>query len=129
MSITLNVEATYDYYLGAEHPQSITFVGPERATLAEAEADLALLPKGANFRLHTLGSSFGPDANFRVDARTSLRSTKVTGGVNETGLKRVRATFRAADKQGIILDFGYRCSNAYQTRAAFEAGLAAQAAR
>jgi hypothetical protein len=117
------VSATYSTRDGA--PQSFDLFGAF-ATEAERDEWLARFPKSAKVRPGTLSThagQYGQPGFVRLVLPTISATVKLTGdgvnrGVNETGLRRVRAILKVAGLRWRGSD-----SNAYGTRAEFEEAI------
>jgi hypothetical protein len=93
------------------------------ATLAEAEAVVALFPKSSRLRAVTLrGDKNGATA--LVDGVINLAPNGTNGERNETGEKRYHTIMARAAKVGVTVEYVVSCGNAYPSREAFEAELA-----
>jgi hypothetical protein len=134
----LRAYALFNTWTGEQAPQSYEVRTQYRATRAEAEADAAAYPKGARLRVISFNGGYGAtgEQNWTVyyaGVRIELAANGTNGGINETGVKRLHQIERAAAKLGqdIVWDpalNGGSPRNAYHTREALAAGLAAQAA-
>jgi hypothetical protein len=103
--------------------------GTERATRAEAEADLDFFPKGAKFTVvHSTGRVVGTEwvrgDRFWIEADGWLKPNKATGAKNETAIKRYRTVVRNAECMAIAWDTT-SYGAVFASRDEFEAWLAA----
>lgn len=126
---TFEIHASFEYYKGSDFPQWFEFSTPLRATMAEAEADVAQFPKSSKLKAYELRDYTTGKLRYYARISIKLRTDGTNGGVNETGIKRMRAIYRVLDKQALPVQLRTDGANYYQSREAFEAGLAAQAAR
>lgn len=94
---------------------------------AQAIEFAAKFPKAirvSGFAAHSAGGIRGM---VRVDF--DFTPSKSAGAKNEASLKRIRKFFTACAAMGVGFEYRVRASNAYETREAFEAALAAEEVR
>lgn len=102
----LQVSAAHDFHTGV--PSHVDFYAIFRSD-ADRDAFLARFPKSYGLRASTLSSSDGPNSTPDrrwvtyplVTGHARLLADKVNGGVNETGLARVRKVIERAERDGI----------------------------
>lgn len=81
----------------------------------DADATVALFPKSVGLKATTLRSRDGVFPF--VNGHAQLLANGANGGINETGLRRLRAALKAADKAGIEVEYDAAVGNAYATLA------------
>lgn len=122
---TLRMDAFYNMASGnqgdwihqTDKPTHATF-GASFATVEEAEALVALFPKGAGLRTNQYGG---------VYLHVTLKANGINGGINEAGVKRIRRILSSAAKNGVTIDYhGEGRGNFYPTLDTFLAVLDTQ---
>lgn len=110
----------------ATNPQGFEFTSPAFDTEAERDAWASQFPKGCNLKPQTVSSfTTAPYTTFtyyRSAAHANLAANKANGGVNESGVKRLKAILRACDKLGIEVTYVTPFTNSF---ADLDAALAA----
>jgi hypothetical protein len=120
---TIQIRAYFDNRKGESVPQDVK-IRAEFATLADADAALALFPKSC--RAFTCRGRRADGEKYAIIAMEArLVANGSNGGKNETGIKRYRAFIAKAAKLGFAIAFiADRAVNAYQTAEAFESVIA-----
>lgn len=99
-------------------------VTSDYTTEAEALAILADFPKSAGLKIHRIGGDAdcwtSEDKRWKVYMIAQLCSNGANGGVNETGLKRVKTIRRVAAAKGYTVAWPKKYANAV-TEAEFDA--------
>lgn len=121
----ITLTATFD---DNKRPQGFAAYGPERATEAEALADLDFFPKSAKFTMDRV--TFVREGRhgfyYQIQTQANLAADGVNKGVNETGVKRYRTVVRNAECMGIVWQGSEVVyPNSYLSREEFEAALVA----
>lgn len=120
---TIQIRAYFDSRRGESVPQDVK-IRAEFATLADADAALALFPKSC--RAFTCAGRRTDGEKYAIIAMEArLVANGSNGGKNETGIKRYRAFVAKAVKLGFAVEFIYgRAQNAYPTVESFESAIA-----
>jgi hypothetical protein len=120
MTATLKFTAYHHY----QKPDVVSGASVEAilATVAEAQALVARFPKSAGLRATGCNTRDGVVGHVRL--RVGLEPNGANGGINETGLRRLRTVLRAAEKLGVPVAYGPCYGNSYPTQADFEAAVA-----
>lgn len=111
----------------AGQPDAVWIESQDFGTEAEAVEWAAQFPKSAKLRVRSVtdhsaigGAQTWHDASVVI----GLGANGVNGGVNETGLRRLRTIERTAARLGERIEWnGSFASNAYPTREAFDAAI------
>lgn len=121
---TMQVDATYESPGGEhhpEHPQGVSY-NIKAESHDEAKHIASQFAKSHGVRAvvsHERDGSVTGHANGNV----TLKSDRVNGGVNETGLKRFEAVMKRADALGIKKEWSAPWGNSYKTEADFRSAL------
>lgn len=84
------------------------------ATKEDAQAIAAMFPKSV--RAFGCSLSNSDEGSGHVSVEVNLKATKVTGSVNEAGIKRLASALRTIERNGGAVEYAAPYTNSYATR-------------